>query len=71
MYGSVRSYAQGTGMALMHMTSTVNVEYAHQIRNPSVHAFNLWIDKLEFHGRNFSHMSMSVCARYDRSLYTV
>ena len=50
-------------MALMHMTSRVNVEYTHLIRQPSVHAFNLWVEELHFYGRNFSHMFMNVCAR--------
>ena len=46
------------------MTSEVNVEHLPQIRNNPVHAFDLWVENLEFYGRNQSLMQMTVCARW-------
>jgi hypothetical protein len=46
------------------MSSTVNVEYPHQLRQPHTRAFDLEIEDLVFKGRNSSHMEMNICVRY-------
>ncbi|KAK7498039.1 hypothetical protein BaRGS_00010627 [Batillaria attramentaria] len=82
VWGMVKVTAQGTGRALMQLTTTVNVEYPHLLKTPQltdmddrdsdpIQFFDLMIDKLQWHGRNFSVMEMWPCARWiytERSL---
>jgi len=84
VWGMVKVLAQGTGRSLVQMTTTVNVEYPHLIKMPQkvdmsdssndadrVQFFDLMVDKILWHGRNFSIMEMHPCARWtylERSL---
>ncbi|ELT90449.1 hypothetical protein CAPTEDRAFT_197470 [Capitella teleta] len=63
-WGAVTCDVQGTGIALYQMSSTVNVEYPHQLRQPHTRAFDLEIEDLVFKGRNSSHMEMNICVRW-------
>lgn len=77
VWGMVKMLAQGTGRAMIQMTTTVNVEYSFLIKlpqkvdmtDPSTEAgrmkfFDLMVDKMLWHGRNFSIMEMQPCARW-------
>ncbi|XP_069113947.1 CD109 antigen-like [Argopecten irradians] len=66
VYGQVRVTAKGTGRALIQLTTTVNVEYAWQIKNTvdSKRFYLLDLDYLQFSGRNFSTMEMMPCVSW-------
>ncbi|PVD21251.1 hypothetical protein C0Q70_19422 [Pomacea canaliculata] len=75
VWGMVKVLAQGTGRALMQVTTTFNVEYPHRIKLPqrvnmddpnseTAVFFDLMIQRLDWHGRNFSIMEMTPCARW-------
>ncbi|CAH1797576.1 unnamed protein product [Owenia fusiformis] len=66
VWGHVKSRARGTGVALMSLESQVNVEYAHQQNQPIDWFYDLEPGNIEWTGRNFSIMHMSVCARWRR-----
>lgn len=70
VYGQVRVTAQGTGRALIQLTTTMNVEYAWQIKNPvdSQKFYDMVVDNSRFVGRNFSQMHMTICVSW---VYTV
>ncbi|XP_076469788.1 CD109 antigen-like [Babylonia areolata] len=82
VWGMVKVLAQGTGRALMQLTTTVNVEYKHLMKptqlsdfsdrdSDRIQFFDLMIDDLQWHGRNFSIMEMKPCVRWiytERSL---
>ncbi|KAK7114537.1 CD109 antigen-like [Littorina saxatilis] len=82
VWGMVKVLAQGTGRALMQLTTTVNVEYPHLLKQTEredmndrdsdpIQFFDLMIDRIQWHGRNFSIMEMYPCARWiytERSL---
>nr|KAG5707487.1 hypothetical protein BaRGS_011991 [Batillaria attramentaria] len=74
VWGAIRSTVQGVGRALLQLTSTKNVEYDFLIKKPqkvdmtdtsdeaeTIKFFDLMIDDLKWHGRNFSVMEMWPC----------
>ncbi|KAK7498085.1 hypothetical protein BaRGS_00010673, partial [Batillaria attramentaria] len=80
VWGAIRSTVQGVGRALLQLTSTKNVEYDFLIKKPqkvdmtdtsdeaeTIKFFDLMIDDLKWHGRNFSVMEMWPCVSW---LYT-
>ncbi|KAL8603129.1 hypothetical protein ACOMHN_059301 [Nucella lapillus] len=75
VWGSVKVLAQGTGRALMQLTTSVNVEYNHLVKptqltdmtdrdSDPIQYFDLMVDYIGWHGRNFSIMEMKPCARW-------
>ncbi|XP_076470049.1 CD109 antigen-like [Babylonia areolata] len=86
VWGAIRSKAQGIGRALLQLTTTVNVEYPFQLKPTQkvnmddgdesaqrIQFFDLHIDNLKWHGRNFSVMEMWPCVSWlytDRGLTT-
>ncbi|KAL3859107.1 hypothetical protein ACJMK2_009340 [Sinanodonta woodiana] len=73
VYGTVRVIAQGTGRAMMQLTTTVHVEYDNLIKKivNDTEYFEITNDNIYFTGRNFSVMEMTPCVRWlytDRSL---
>ncbi|KAK6185943.1 hypothetical protein SNE40_008070 [Patella caerulea] len=73
VWGAMRILTQGTGRALMQLTTTVNVEYPWLLKptQDEIKFFDLMVDELKYHGRNFSIMEMSICASWvytERSL---
>ncbi|ELT94901.1 hypothetical protein CAPTEDRAFT_205407 [Capitella teleta] len=67
VWGSSRGRAQGTGMALMQMATSVNVEYENQIL-PAAEGkyFDIHIEHFNFTGRNFSIIEITPCAMWSR-----
>lgn len=78
-FGAIRSDIQGTGRALLQLTSTANVEYQHLLKptqqvNMDDHSdpakvahiqfFDLRVDDMQWHGRNFSVMEMRPCVSW-------
>ncbi|KAI0207911.1 Complement C3 [Lamellibrachia satsuma] len=66
-WGSVRAKVQGSGLALLQMSTKVNVEHPEQIEQPPERSFDLEVDNLLFWGRNGSHMEMNICIRWVRT----
>ncbi|KAK3086825.1 hypothetical protein FSP39_024074 [Pinctada imbricata] len=66
VFGQVRPSAQGTGRAMIQLTTTVNVEYPFQIRNPVDTQLFYLLDNpdINFYGRNFSVIQMTPCVSY-------
>ena len=65
MWGSVRGRAQGTGMAIMQLTTNVNVEYDNLIEPVAEGKFfDVELLQTNYTGRNFSIMELTPCARY-------
>ncbi|KAL8613871.1 hypothetical protein ACOMHN_032861 [Nucella lapillus] len=80
VWGAIRSKAQGIGRALLQLTTTVNVEYPFLLKPTQkvdmgnravdverIRFFDLLIDDLQWHGRNFSVLEMWPCVSW---LYT-
>ena len=63
VWGSVRATVEGTGYALMQLTTKINVEHDYQLRQPVQQAFDLEVDALRWSGRNASRMEMVICAK--------
>ncbi|XP_071092281.1 CD109 antigen-like [Haliotis cracherodii] len=66
VYGAMKILAQGTGRALMQLTTTVNVEYPILLKptQDGIKFFDLMIDYINFSGRNASIMEMSPCVSW-------
>ncbi|XP_048773201.1 CD109 antigen-like [Ostrea edulis] len=66
VFGQVRVAVKGTGRTLIQLTTTVNVEYVWQVRNPvdSIQFFLLDNYNIEFSGRNFSTIRMTPCVSW-------
>ncbi|KAK7114535.1 CD109 antigen-like [Littorina saxatilis] len=80
VWGAIRSKAQGIGRALLQLTTTVNVEYEFLLKPTQqvdmtdrseeadhIRFFDLIIEDIQWHGRNFSIMEMRPCVTW---LYT-
>ncbi len=68
VYGQVKAWVKGTGMALMQLHTQMNVEYPRMIRpQPNGTFFNVTLEKLFFSGRNFSIMEVTACTTYVHS----
>ncbi|XP_048253504.1 CD109 antigen-like [Haliotis rufescens] len=67
VYGAMKILAQGTGRALMQLTTTGNVEYPLLLKptQDGIRFFDLIIDSIYFSGRNFSVMHMSPCVSWE------
>eukprot|EP00106_Octopus_bimaculoides_P012375 XP_014779817.1 PREDICTED: CD109 antigen-like [Octopus bimaculoides] len=65
VYSYVRAQILGTGRAMFQLTSTVNVEYKHQLKQSSESdIFEIKIAQLKFTGRNDSIMDMRICVSW-------
>ncbi|XP_046585013.1 LOW QUALITY PROTEIN: murinoglobulin-1-like [Haliotis rubra] len=66
VYGAMKILAQGTGRALMQLTTTVNVEYPWLLKptQDEQKFFDLMIDYYTFTGRNGSIFEMSPCVSW-------
>ncbi|ELT87097.1 hypothetical protein CAPTEDRAFT_227765 [Capitella teleta] len=64
VFGQVKARAEGTGMALLQLHTEVNVEYPWQqapLANGSF--YDVSLENLFFHGKNFSIMEITLCVR--------
>jgi len=67
VWGSTRGTVSGTGLALMQLSTEVNVEYPDQILPAAQqHYFDVNISS-SYRGANFSVMTQTACARWARS----
>lgn len=65
VWGYIRAQVFGTGRAMLQLTTTVNVEYPHQLKvSGAPKSFNLDVDSLRFSGRNDSIMEMRLCTSW-------
>lgn len=65
VWGYIRSQVDGTGRAMLQLTTDVNVEYKHQLKKSGADgAFTLEVDYMKFSGRNDSIMDLRVCTSW-------
>lgn len=67
VWGTIRTVATGSGIVLLQLEATVNVEFQSQIRQSPNRTFELYEPEIVYHGRNFSVMDLTVCARWLRT----
>ena len=63
IYGIVQATAQGTGRAMLQLTTTVNVEYDWLMKSThnDIQFYALWAENVTFTGRNMSVLDIQPC----------